>query len=233
MEPKLIYLARRNPALTREAFTARWRRHGALGMSMPRWVNIRRYAHCDVLQLGIAGVAEDHDGVGLIWHRSPEARARHRADNSSQGLMEADEAETFVEPVYNSCLLAQEFILKDAGSGPVKLIRCVERADGVSRDEFSTAWRGGYAAALLQVPELAASVLRYVQNHALPPERPPRWGLAADCVDEYWFASPREAASAFDTIRRLTRTESDLVSHSQWVATNEVVLHDKAGAQSA
>lgn len=48
MEPKLIYLARRNPVLTREGFTAKWRQHGALGMSMPQWGNIRRYVHCDV-----------------------------------------------------------------------------------------------------------------------------------------------------------------------------------------
>jgi len=227
MEPKLIYLARRNPALTRDAFTARWRRHGALGMSMPRWVNIRRYVHCDVMQAGIPGVDDGYDGIGLIWHRSPEARARHRADNSSQGMMEADEAETFAEPVYNFCLLAREYILKDAGSGPVKLIRFVERADGVSRGEFEDAWRGAYAAALLQAPEVAANIQRYVQNHVLPPEQPPRWGLAADCVDEFWFASMREATTAFDAIRQLARPEADLVSRSIWVATNEVVLHDK------
>jgi hypothetical protein len=83
MEPKLIYLARRNPGLTRAGFTARWRQHGALGMSMPRWINIRRYVHCDVQQPGVPGIDETYDGVGLIWHRSPEARARHRADNSS------------------------------------------------------------------------------------------------------------------------------------------------------
>ncbi|MBM3347466.1 MAG: hypothetical protein FJY55_13360 [Betaproteobacteria bacterium] len=225
MEPKLIYLARRNPALTREAFTARWRRHGALGMSMPRWVNIRRYVHCDVLQPGIPGVDESHDGVGLVWHRSPEARARHRADNGSQGVMEADEAETFAEPVYNSCLLAQEFILKDGEIGPVKLIRFVERADGVAKEKFAAAWQGAYADALLHEPEIAGHMQRYAQNHALPPERPPRWGLAADCVDEFWFASMREAASTLDVIRRLANLETGRVSRSIWVATNEVVLH--------
>lgn len=227
MEPKLIYLARRNPTLSREAFTSRWRRHGALGMSMPRWVNIRRYVHCDVTQPGIPGVDNSYDGVGLIWHRSPEARARHRADNSSQGVMEADEAETFAEPVYNFCLLAQEFALKDAGSGPVKLIRFVERADGVAKGDFERAWQGAYAAVLLQAPQVEAHVQRYVQNHVLPPERPPRWGLAADCVDEYWFASMREATSALEAMRQLAQRERGLVSRSIWVATNEVVLHDK------
>jgi hypothetical protein len=227
MEPKLIYLARRNPALTREAFTARWRRHGALGMSMPRWVNIRRYVHCDVLQSGIPGVAEGYDGIGLIWHRSPEARVRHRADNSSQGQMEDDEAQTFAEPVYNFCLLAQEFVMKEEGTGTVKLIRFVERSKEMSKAAFEFAWRGAYAQALLRVPGLARQLRRYVQNHALPPERPAGWGLKSDCVDEFWFASREDAAHAFEAIKELAGVERGVIAQSIWVASNEVVLHDR------
>ncbi len=228
MEPKLIYLARRNPALTRQAFTARWRQHGALGMSMPRWVNIRRYVHCDVHQLGIGGVAEDYDGVGLIWHRSPEARTRHRADNSSQGQMEADEAQTFAEPVSNFCLLAQECVVSSHGAGPVKLIRFVERSPALSGDAFTDAWKQQYAPALLRQLRNSGSRQRYVQNHALPAERGGGWGLKSDCVDELWFESRDKAASAMRVIGELADIERGLLSRSIWVATNEVLLHDRA-----
>lgn len=227
MEPKLIYLAKRNPALTREGFTARWRQHGALGMSMPRWANIRRYVHCDVQQFGIAGVREDYDGVGLIWHRSPEARARHRADNSSQGQMVADEAHTFSEPVYNFCLLAEESAFVSRGVGPVKLIRFVERSKGITGEAFALAWKAQYAPALVQRAAGIGGVLRYVQNHVLPSERAGGWGLGADCVDEFWFESRDQAAAAFGAINGLGRIDGDLVSRSIWVATNEVVLHDR------
>lgn len=68
MQPKLIYLAQRRPDLSREGFVTLWRQHGALGMSRPRWKNIARYAHCDVLDAGadIPGISNDYDGVGLI-----------------------------------------------------------------------------------------------------------------------------------------------------------------------
>lgn len=226
MEPKLIYLAKRNPALTREGFTRRWRQHGALGMSMPRWVNIRRYAHCDVQQLGIKGVSEDYDGVGLIWHRSPEARMRHRADNSSQGQMVEDEAHTFAEPVYNFCLLAEESVLRSEGVGPVKLIRFVERSKAITAEAFARAWKGQYASALLQ-GTTSGDMLRYVQNHVLPPELPRGWGLRSDCVDEFWFESRDKAAAAFGVINAQSHIEGRLVSQSIWVATNEVILHDR------
>lgn len=226
MEPKLIYLARRNPALTRADFTARWRQHGALGMSMPRWVNIRRYAHCDVQQFGVDGVSEDYDGVGLIWHRSAEARARHRGDNSSQGQMVEDEALTFAEPVYNSCLLAEESVLRSRGVGPVKLIHFIDRSKAITGDAFALAWRRQYAPAMLQ-ETASGDVLRYVQNHVLPPERPGGWGLRSDCVDEFWFESREKAVAAFVAINALGKIEGELVSRSIWVATNEVILHDR------
>ena len=226
MEPKLIYLAKRNPSLMREDFTARWRQHGALGMSMPRWVNIRRYVHCDVQQPGIDGVSECYDGVGLIWHRSPEARARHRADNTSQGQMVDDEAHTFAEPVYNFCLLAEETILRSQGVGPVKLIRFVERSKAITGEAFARAWKGQYAPALLQ--DIASGeVLRYVQNHVLPPERPGGWALKSDCVDEFWFESGDKAAAAFGALSAPGKIDGELVSQSIWVATNEVILHDR------
>ena len=226
MEPKLIYLARRNPALTRSGFTARWRQHGALGMSMPRWKNIRRYVHCDVQQYGISGIDEGYDGVGLIWHRSPEARSRHRSDNSSQAQMEADEAQTFAEPVYNFCLLAQEFVLKDGLAGAVKLIHFAERATLLGKKEFEKAWRESHTNALLGDSEIGPAIQRYVQNHALPPERPGGWGLTSDCVDEFWFAPAENLPSVFARLKAETQG-SDLLRRSIWVATNEVVLHDR------
>jgi hypothetical protein len=44
---KLAYLAKRNPALSREQFIRRWRQHGALAMGPARWDSVGRYAQCD------------------------------------------------------------------------------------------------------------------------------------------------------------------------------------------
>ena len=61
-----------------------------------------------------------------------EARARHRADNTSQGQMVDDEAHTFSEPVYNFCLLAEESVLKNEGVGPIKLFRFIELSKAIT-----------------------------------------------------------------------------------------------------
>lgn len=190
-EPKLIYLARRNPALSREAFTRRWRQHGALGMSRPRWKNIARYVHGDVLD------SDDHDGIGLIWHRSRAARAAHLADSDSRLQMERDEIETFAEPVVNVCLLAREYVLlrpprSSISSGgmadpaaPVKLTRFLGTRG--TADSTELRWR----------LEAEGIVLHgHVINLALPPERREAWGLRHACVEELWFASREDARRA-------------------------------------
>lgn len=200
-------------------------------MSMPRWVNISRYVHCDVIPLAIPGIDDSYDGVGLIWYRSPEARARHRSDNHAQPQMEADEAHTFAEPVANFCLLAREAVVKEGQSGPVKLFRFVERAATVSKADFETSWVGSHAQPDLGIPALAGSVLRYVQNHALPAERPAGWGLKSDCVEEFWFENRQSLAYAHAALKDREGRERGLAGNSIWVATNEVVLYDApAGA---
>jgi EthD domain-containing protein len=111
--PKLIYLARRHPALSRADFPARWRRHGRLGMSLPRWRNIWRYMQCDALPWASAPLplAADCDGVGLVWYRSAEARAQH-VDDADRAIMAQDELETFDRPVRSAAFLAREIVLE-------------------------------------------------------------------------------------------------------------------------
>jgi hypothetical protein len=111
--PKLIYLARRHPALSRLDFPARWRRHGRLGMRLPRWRNIWRYMQCDALLWAGTSlpVAADCDGVGLVWYRSAEARAQH-VDDADRAIMAQDELETFDRPVRAAAFLAREIVLE-------------------------------------------------------------------------------------------------------------------------
>ena len=209
IRPKLMYLARRNPALSREQFTPRWRQHGALGMSMPRWKNIWRYVHCDV-------IAGDYDGVGIVWHRSPDTRRAHREDTSSQAAMEADEVQTFDGLVGNFCALLEERQVL-AGSAPVKLIRFHQRP-GEVRDGFVADWAASQAEMLMRQPGVDGRLRAYVQNHALPSESGRPWGLRYDYVEELWFDTIEAARDA----ELALRVGSDCVVA---VLTNEVVLY--------
>ncbi len=181
-QPKLIYLARRHPSFARNAWTARWRRHGALGMSLPRWKNVARYVHCDVLEPSPAQRAylSDHDGVGLIWHRSLAHRDAHFADTSSQTVMEQDEAETFAGWIADRCLSAREEVFVPPPEGGVKLVCFLWNVPG------------------MVTPARACG---HVRNTPLPPVREGGWGLDCDLVEEFWFANPEDADAAARDMR--------------------------------
>ena len=219
-QPKLIYLARRNPALSRGDFVLRWRQHAALGMSRPRWRNIARYVHCDVLHphSSPASVEDAHDGIGLIWHRSADARAAHLADTSSRLQMEQDEAETFREPIVNCCLVAREQVLHAPPppiAGTVKLTR-FWRPGG--RESLTLAGSGGAAGSALMREH--RHIIGHVINVPLPPERGDCWGLRCSVVEELWFS---DQAAALGVWTALTTTSDGAAATT--VMTNEVLLY--------
>ncbi|MEZ5458047.1 MAG: hypothetical protein R3E65_01565 [Steroidobacteraceae bacterium] len=193
-EPKLIYLTRRHPDLTRPAFRARWRQHAALGMSRPRWKNIAQYMHCDVVD------DSDFDGIGLIWHRSPIHRAAHLADTSSRLAMERDEAETFARPIVTDCLLAREHVLTPPSTLPgtaLRLFRFIADAPAATADPIDAA--AGRARRLV---ERGITTRGHLLDLALPPERPPRWGLGYALIEEWRcddLGAARLAAATLET----------------------------------
>lgn len=219
--PKLIYLARRNPSLDAAGFVRRWRQHGALGMSLPRWKNIWRYVHCDTVRgSGIPGVSETYDGVGIVWHRSADARRAHRRDWSSQGTMERDELETFAEMVGHFCALYDETVLRPPQAGArVKLVRFLRAGDGADQAGFVA-----HASVSLDwLAEAAGEALRgQVRNVRSPPERAP-WGLPYPLIEELWF----DAAEAASHVQAAwsARPHAALVSDEVALLTNEVVLY--------
>lgn len=191
-EPKLIYLTRRHPALSRADFRARWRRHGALGMSRPRWQNIAQYMHCDVVD------DSGYDGIGLIWHRSPAHRAAHLADAASRTDMEHDELETFAQPIVNDCLLAQEHVLQEPSTALATALRLFLLFKSIPSDATTA-----LAAAARRARRLQAAALQargQLLNLTLPPERPPHWGLRFAQIEEWRFDDLATAQAASATL---------------------------------
>ena len=224
--PKLIYFAERRAHMDASAFRARWREHARLGMSMPRWRNVRRYVHCD----SIAGADSllplaYCDGVAIIWYRDEARRLRHIADSSAAPLMQADEADTFARPVREVALLADEFVFA-TGNAASKLFLRFWREAPISLADFRAWW-------LLEAgPELnrrlagAGIDSGYVQNHArLQSDGVPSPALC-DCVDEF-DCSDRPALenlllAAFSEIDGFTRH----VNRYGAIWTAQSVLHD-------
>ena len=81
VQAKRIYFAQCNASLDRNAFIARWRRHGKLAMhfmAAQHWENVLRYVHCDAVRdTALAGIDEQWDGMGILLFRDSAARRRH------------------------------------------------------------------------------------------------------------------------------------------------------------
>jgi len=224
LQPKLIYLARRNPALSRTDFVARWRRHGALGMSRPRWRNIARYVHCDVLDPPAPTPAVDpgYDAIGMVWHRSPAARAAHLADTDSRLQMEQDELETFARPIVETCLLAREHMLlapPAASATAVKLTRFLQATDD-ARSPGEAFTPEFVATRHRELAAAGASVRGHLLDLPLPPERGAAWGLRCAAIEEFWFDGLEAAEAAACRL-----TADPVAPASVAVLTNEVLLY--------
>lgn len=219
--PKLIYFAERHPSFDPAAFAARWRQHGALGMSLPRWRNILRYAQCDPVPLPAAGLEPlACDGVALVWYRSEATRLAHIADRSGS-VTKADEAETFARPVARFALLTDEIIFKQGKPRRHKLFVAVRRAAPLRPAEFLDLWSGAFG------PRMAAAIGSfdplgsYIQNHARPPGDGIASGFEADCIDEI---SVKDPAGFLDRLRtELAR--APLAASARVILTDETVLH--------
>jgi len=190
--PKRIYLARRNPNLTREQFRMRWRQHGALAMSQRTWgESAVRYVHSDPIPMtgGLAGASDDYDGVGMILHQSIESRRRRLADPGERPPILKDEDETFAARVATFGVDTVERVLLNGPSAGIKTFRFLWRRADLDRPAFRRCWGDIHAPLVLGMPVVARHIERYVQSDPLEPEAGKTWGLDCDGVEEIWYAS--------------------------------------------
>jgi hypothetical protein len=223
---KQIYLATRIPQMSREQFRSRWRGHFELASSLPRWVNIRRYAQCDtIVDLPSASpISREYDGVGLHWYKSAEARGRHIGDLPSQRVMEADEDEIFSERVYNFAVPVGESVLVEGPASPIKLFIFLERKSSVGLQDFLRYYETDHARDLMAG---SRPFDRLVMNRDLATE-PRKTGLRFEAIDEISFGLVATAVEYCDSLfKRLDGNAalSDHVAEKLAVLTAEVKLH--------
>jgi hypothetical protein len=224
--PKLLYFAERHSAFDRAQFRDRWRQHAVLGMSLPRWRNIERYAQCDAIGAPRAALpALDCDGVAMVWYRSEAARQAHVSDGAAP-IMKRDELETFARPVARCAVLTDEVVFRQGAMARGKLFLAVKRAPLLDRMEFRDRWSGALGTRMADMVRWKDPDAGYVQNHARDrsPEREPM-SFDVDCVDEI---SSDDAGSLLDVIRDEVLhdpTYCATVASMRFVLTEETVLY--------
>jgi hypothetical protein len=207
---KMIYLARRNPALAPEQFAQAWREHSALGAGC---TNVRdkvlSVTQCSrVLEAPpLLGAAADYDGVNLLSLRDLQAATDIWNDRETLAIMRPDEPRVFSTYVREFTLVCRERVLRDAPRGNACVVAFLRRRDGLTRDEFLRAWAAEAASA--SNTDAFGAAIRLVHNdvHGDPPP-----GYDFDGIAEWWFATPEAARTAFGGADLRTKLPSALAA---------------------
>jgi hypothetical protein len=246
---KSIYLARRNPLLSRAAFTERWRRHGELAMSLPFWRHHGSYYHNDVLddpprridtQFGDLW-SVDYDGVGVAYLPSAgemESLIKH----PSFPVLLADEWGAFSELVEHFSLVTVEELHKNRLGTAIKMFAFLRARSGVAPNLFADRWRA-HASLVLRAEPLTTLIIKYAHNLPAPMaltgegdqnvrERIDLGLTDVAGITELGFASRSDmetylAHPARDGLREDLEQFADL-DRTIIVATNEVTMYTRA-----
>lgn len=206
---KMIYLARRNPALAAEDFAQAWREHSALGrqcrnvqdkvLGVQQCTRLRSDGVRTAEDGGLPGASTDYDGVNLLQLRDLAVATDLWNDPETLAIMRPDEPRVFSTYVRNFTLVCREQVLRGAPNGepvalPVVLFGFLRRRAGVSASDFGAAWAGNAQHA----DWLAAPALQQAQRvvHNSVVQAPPA-GYGYDGIAEWWFASAEAARAAF------------------------------------
>jgi len=206
---KAIYLANRNPRMSREEFRERWIRHSRVGEvlagSGPQPIAGLRYC-LTVDPAGILpGASNEHDGVGLLAVRSVVSLPTMHAVLTRNDVALADELRTFERAVEDVTVYAASELVLDGPETDVAVIEYARRRESVDTVE--------HLRAMARQPDddalVAAGLRRWVRNVAVGAA--PR-GFGYDAVNELWFDSLDAVAAAAPAIdaffeRRSAHTE--------------------------
>ncbi|WP_300614201.1 EthD domain-containing protein [Trebonia sp.] len=203
---KFMLANRRKQGMTLEQFNYEWGViHVAVMLTTPSAMQIfRRYVQGYTLA--------DVDGQALAYPLSPQrwdgfaSLSFETLDDFARSMEEPDylvraRPHDFSDPAMVLELTGEEVIFDDLTApeeDAVKLVHFLRRAPGVGREQFASAWRAGYAAAVTEATRDAKGLVRkYVQNPTLGLEGSPFEGSAYaqgmfgsfGGIEEFFFAS--------------------------------------------
>jgi hypothetical protein len=136
---KMIYLARRNPALAPEQFPQAWREHSALGAGC---TNVRdkvlSVTQCSRVLEGapLPGAATDYDGVNLLVLRDLQAASDIWNDAETLAIMRPDEPRVFSTYVRDFTLVCEEQVVRNQPRSGTCVVGFLRRRDGLAEAEW-------------------------------------------------------------------------------------------------
>ena len=194
MNPKMIYLARRNPATDHAGFLENWAGHAELSGRFPNIAtNFRRVIQCDAQPERDVppGVSSDYDGVNLLSMRTVGGMAGVWRDPAVIETMEPDELRVFSGYVRDFTIICAEEVVLEGPYTEHLAVRFLARRSGVDRKSFVARWSGAGGRALTA---LDGPLRRLVHDHRMFPAPD---GYPYDGIEELWFDTAEDRSAFF------------------------------------
>jgi hypothetical protein len=195
MTHKLIYLARRNPAVAEKDFGETWKSHSLLASTLgskfsQHFSRVRQCIKAYDAKVPPEFVNE-HDGVALLTMKSWEDLKAARSHPDALSTMRNDELRVFAEHAANFTMATEEIAHEGAGEGQAALVHLGRRQAGIGIGECEAAWRHQMRGTLAL--DRAFGALGLVLSRTI--ETPgPRYDFAT--IAETWFPSLDQALEA-------------------------------------
>lgn len=205
---KMIYLARRNPALLPEDFPQAWREHSALGRQCKNvGQRVKAVAQCSrVLQASAPALSSDYDGVNLMVLAEREAGAMIWTDLETLAVMRPDEPRVFADYVRNfSMLCRQHVVYSDL---PENSVPQKEQAMLIGFLQKRDMWTGAAAVPAACPAQWRSGGLHKAQRivcNVLDEAAPAGYGYRY--IVEWWFSSLTDAQAAAQLLETSAQDE--------------------------
>jgi len=197
---KLIYLARRNPTVSREDWPETWVSHAKFANQFAFVANDITYScYCNRIDqptlegrpVDLPEISKDHDGVAVGVSRTVETLQGGGFSKEERALIDKDELRVFDMLTPRFSYYCTETVLKDGKYGEYGIIRFLARKPGFSREAFEERFGGAHAEVARGA--LDESVVRYAHDH---PIHDPLPLFPFDAIIDSWFASEDDAVRA-------------------------------------
>ena len=190
---KLIYLARRNPALKAEEFPQAWREHSQLASSFATSLGKHFLSSHQCVKDWAGGLnpafENGYDGSTILGMKSWEDLLAARYHPHSLDELQKDEERVFAGPVDDWTMAVEENVIVDGEAGSHVLLAFIAPSPAINGD---FAQRSLAAASTLA--QAAPAATRIVWNKVVDPASAYDFAAVAEC----WFASADAARRAAD-----------------------------------
>ncbi|WP_160289728.1 EthD domain-containing protein [Novosphingobium pentaromativorans] len=193
LQYKLIYLARRNPALTADEFPAAWRSHAQLAGSFATSLGKHFLSSRQCVKRPLENLPEafrnEYDGSTILGMKSWDDLLAARYHPHSLDELQKDEERVFAGAVDDWTMAVEETAIVDGEPGDHVLLAFLAPARDAG-DDFA----GRSLALARDMAQAAPAATRIVWNRVVDPASAYRFAAVTECWFDSFDAAARAAA---------------------------------------